>query len=141
MFGCNKTYYNTYCIANNTDKNIKIEGFAINWSKEIGKWPIYSEVIYIKPNTTFSIQKGTGESWEPQGIFSVEDIDSSNIVFDEKKIIKYKCNSFDGISLCNDKRNILNYQEYYDKKCGKHECTYTYMITDDDYESAEIIVK
>jgi hypothetical protein len=141
LSGCGKTYYNTYHIINKTDKNIRIEGFALKWSQETNRVPIYSEVINIEPNAKFTIQKGIGESWEPQGIFSLEDIDSSNIIFNEIRIIKYKCNNIEGVSLCNDIRNIINYQEYYNKNCGKHECTYTYTITEEDYESAEVIVK
>ncbi len=133
--GC-KDYQDTYVVNNKTDKNIQIEGFAVKWSKLTNRSPIYNELIEIQPNSKYIIKKGKGESWEPHGIFKVEDIDSVLIIFNNERLISYSCNSINGVNLCNDTRNILFYQKYYENNCGEHECTYIYTITDEDYDSA-----
>jgi len=131
--GCFKAYDNTYTVVNNTSKQVKIIGFDLKY-----KWGIYSETIDIQPNSKFIIQKNN-ETRQPQGIFVVEWIDSVNIIFDNKRIIKYRCNSVQGQDLCDDMRNILNYYKYYEQVKGEHESTYTYTITEADYESADTI--
>ena len=137
LSGCGKDYHNTFTVVNNTNKQVRIEGFAVKWSEKINRFSVYSDSILIDANSEFSIQKGMGESRQPQGIFQSGEIDSVNIIFDNQKIIKYSCD--DEYHLCFDKRNLLNYEEYFEKNCDEHECTYVYTITDADYESAEII--
>ena len=133
LSGCLKVYDNTYTVVNNTSKQVKITGFDLKY-----KWGIYSETIDIHPNSKFTIQK-SNETRQPQGIFVVEWIDSVNIIFDNARIIKYRCNIAQGQDLCDDKRNILNYYKYYEQVKGEHESTFTYTITEEDYELADTI--
>ncbi len=137
LSGCLKSYHDTYVVVNNTNKNVQIEGFTVKISKENNENFIYNEAIEIQPNSKYTILKGLGENSQPRGIFEVDWIDSVNIIFNNQKIIKYKCD--DNYFFCADKRNILGYNDYYEKSCGEHDCTYTYTITEADYESAEII--
>ena len=68
------------------------------------------------------------------------DIDSVNIIFDSLKVIKYSCDI--NSVICRDTRNILNFNDYFDFNCiGKreHGCTYTYTISEEDYEMADSI--
>ena len=139
LCSCGKEYYDTYKIKNSTNHLISIEGFATKWSIEEDNK--YKEIITINSDSFYSVDKSVGETWQTPGIFKLGIIDSVNIIFDNTRIIKYVCNKEDGYKLCNDQRNIINYQEYYVKNCGEHECTYTYTITEEDYESAEVIVK
>lgn len=55
------------------------------------------------------------------------------------RIIKYRCNIAQGQNLCDDMRNILNYYKYYEQVKGEHESTFTYTITEEDYELADTI--
>ncbi len=139
LLGCGKDYYNTFLISNNTNYQIQIKGFDRKTLDHINS-PMHSETITIQPNSKFSVQKKkNGEDRQFGGIFLSMNIDSVIIIFDSKKIVKYACASEHGGVFCKDKRNILNFQEYYKKECGKNECTYSYTISDTDYDSAEII--
>jgi hypothetical protein len=138
MNSCNKVYYDTFSVDNKTDKEIIIEGYAVKWSDKINRDSIYWETIKILPNSIYSVKKGTGESSEPEGVFEAPHIiDSVNIYFNNERIIRYTC--FEDYHACSDKKNILNYQEYYDKHCDEHSCTYVYSITNEDYDTAEVI--
>lgn len=135
---CRKEYYDTFIVENKTNKVVIIEGFAVKWSEKMNLASIKKEIIEIDANSKYSVIKGTGESGEPEGIFEAPHlIDSVNIYFNTERVIKYSC--FELYHTCFDKRNILNYQQYYNKECGKHSCTYTYTINDDDFDTAEII--
>jgi hypothetical protein len=139
MNSCRKEYYDTFSVENKTDKKVIIEGYTVKWSNSINRETIYKETIEIQPNSLYSVKKGNGESWQPKGIFETASmIDSVNIIFNNQRIILYSCSEIDYL-LCNDKKNILNYQEYYDKQCGEHSCTYVYSITNEDYDTAEVI--
>lgn len=136
LSGCLKTYNDTYTVVNDTNKQVKINGFAVEASK--GGF-LYNETINIAPNSKFTILKGLGENSQPRGIFQVNGIDSVIILFANTKIIKYKCNRKQGQGVCDDMRNILNYNKYYEQVEGEHEWTYTYTITEADYELADTI--
>ncbi len=140
LLGCLKTYNDTYVVINDTSKQVRIEAYVVESAKKYNEIPYLEEVIDIQPNSKFIIRKGKGEEYQPRGIFKFEIIDSVNIIFSNQRIIRYKCNNVvDLVFICNDKRNIINYNEYYDRSCGKHECTHTYTITEADFESAEIV--
>ena len=139
LSGCLKVYNDTYTVVNNTNKHIKIKGFAVELSKK-NQWGIlYNETIDIQPSSKFTILKGKGENSQPRGIFLVNDIDSVNIIFDNTRIIKYRCNKSYGLGSCDDMRNILNFNKYYEQVKGEHESTFTYTITEEDYELADTI--
>lgn len=134
LTGCNKVYNDTYIVINNTSKQVKIKGFNLKYDGVP-----YNEIIDIQSNSKFTVGKGKGEEYQSPGIFSSGGIDSVCIIFANKKIIKYRCNTTQGQTLCDDVRNILNYNKYYEQVKGEHESTYTYTITEADYESADTI--
>lgn len=78
LSGCLKTYNDTYTVVNDTNKQVKINGFAVEASK--GGF-LYNETINIAPNSKFTILKGLGENSQPRGIFQVNGIDSVIIIF------------------------------------------------------------
>jgi hypothetical protein len=134
--GC-VTHENTYIIKNQTNKQITIYGYAVKWSAKVNLEPPYSETFDILPYSEYSVIKEFGEITQPQGIFqNADEVDSVVISFNDEKYIRYSCNYIDVNRLCNDKRNII-FNGYYDEQCSEHECTYTYTITEDDYNNAE----
>jgi len=138
LTSCNKVYHNTFIVENKTNKKIRIEGFATVYSKEINRSSVYFEVFDIQPDSQYLFLKDIGESQQPQGVFEAPHIiDSVNIIFNNERIIKYTC--FEPGHFCFDKKNILNYEEYFEKYCGEHECIYTYTITEQEYDSATVI--
>ena len=127
-------YTDTYTVTNNTSKQLKIRGYNVKY-----EGGLYTEMIEIQPNSKFSVGKGKGEEYQAPGIFSSGGIDSVCIIFDNARIIKYRCNIAQGQNLCDDMRNILNYYKYYEQVKGEHESTFTYTITEEDYELADTI--
>jgi len=124
--------YDTYVIKNQTKHKIEINAF---WTagKTANNKPVFIEAILINPLEYYEVKKGIGERIEDGGVFENRTTDSINMIFDSKRIVKYSCLSG---NLCTDQRNILNYDEYYDRDCKRVECTYTYTINEEDYENA-----
>lgn len=103
--------------------------------------PVYSESFEIQPDSEYIVFKGTGEDSEPQGIFQSADmIDSVVISLNDEKFIRYSCNYYESngelVRLCNNKPNIISYADYFEENCADHECTYTYTISEDDFNEA-----
>jgi hypothetical protein len=136
LIGCAKPDTHTYTIENTTNKTIIVEAFAVAHAKEMNINPIYFEKFIIDPFSKYTVIKEVGgEDGEEEGLFKNTAIDSVNIVFDSKKIIKYKCVN----QACNDKRNLINYLTYYERKCDKQDCIFTFILTEEDYLSADTI--
>ncbi len=136
LIGCAKPDTHTYTIENTTNKTIIVEAFAVAHAKEMNINPIYFEKFIIDPFSKYTVIKEVGgEDGEEEGLFKNTAIDSVNIVFDSKKIIKYKCVN----QACNDKRNLINYLTYYERKCDKQDCIFTFLLTEEDYLSADTI--
>jgi len=136
LCGCSKPA-NTYIIENETTLRVIVYGYAVRWSEEMHNPVLYSESIEIQPSSEYRIVRKTGENEEPQGIFEfVIGIDSVIISFNDEKFIRYTCNFFNDVRLCNDRRNILNYEKYYLEDCSGNDCSFTYSITEEDYQKA-----
>jgi hypothetical protein len=137
LIGC-RSFENSYIIKNETNKKITIYGYAVKWSEKTNYNPIYSESFEIESGSEYLVRKGTGENNEPQGIFQyAAEIDSVVISLNNEKFIRYSCNYYEAsgevVRLCNDKPNIINYYDYYEKDCSDNECIFTYTITEDDF--------
>ena len=136
LFGCAKPDTHTYTIENTTNKTIIVEAFAVAHAKEMNINPIYHEKFTIAPFSKYTVIKEVGgEDGDEEGLFKNSAIDSVNIVFDSKKIIKYKCVN----QACNDKKNLINYLTFYERKCDKQDCIFTFSLTEEDYLSADSI--
>jgi hypothetical protein len=149
MVSCEKVYYHQYVVQNKTDYSIRIEGyhrFDIGYSKD-GRIKTRNEnllstveIIDIKPNSEYAVFKGLGFHAEPQGIFSNADIDSVNIIFNTQKILVQYCNE-ESLRGCDIERNIMGIEsEYVRRKIGRSsgeiEYSFTYTITETDYNNA-----
>ncbi len=142
LYSCEKEYYWEYVIQNETNSEILIEGFdrfdwkgnrLINYSNPL-------EEIDIKPDQNFSVRRGRGLDNEPLGIFENFEIDSVNIIFDNKKIIIQVCDEH-ALSICDFERNILAYDTEYKREktgrsSGENEYRFIYTITEEDYNNA-----
>ena len=136
LFGCAKPDTHTYTIENTTNKTINVEAFAVAHAKEMNINPVYLEKFTIAPFSKYTVIKEVGgEDGDEEGLFKNTSIDSVNIVFDSKKIIKYKCVN----QACNDKKNLINYLTFYERKCDKQDCIFTFSLTEEDYLSADSI--
>jgi hypothetical protein len=141
-----KEYYWEYKIKNETSHSIKILGFDRFSYLGIRNEIIEAEIITIQPELSFSIVKSRGLYAQPLGIFQNWEVDSVNIVFDNRKVIVQFCNEYDILELCPVKRNITAYDTEYKKentgkRSGENEYRFTYTITEEDYNNAVEIDK
>jgi len=142
---CETEFSNTYVIKNTTNHTIEIAvydriGFDSVW---IDPQAMYLEKFSIEPNSEFKKIKSAGYHMQIQSIFESYDLDSLSIIFDSSRKISFACNQPSG-SNCTGKYNLLNHEENYEKEktgktSGKDEFTFTYTITEADYELAEPI--
>jgi hypothetical protein len=133
---CLKSRDDIFKIVNATNKHLTIEAYRSN-NERNGYF--FSEVIEISP---YSEHKSYKEVRKSNGVFNSYFVDSVIIKFNNEKFIAYKCNYVDthNIALCNDKRNIIKWNEYYDlyiQDDRKIRNIYTYTITEQDYQDAE----
>lgn len=143
IISCETIFQHTYVIKNQTSHRIEIKGYdRVEYIGVINDTVKYtSEIINIEPNSEYRNIQEAGYHSENQGIFDTWGIDSITIVFDSKKIITYACNQPDG-TVCPDKYNLMNRDcNYTKRKTGRasrrNEYTYTYTITEDDYDFAK----
>ena len=137
--------FDTYTVLNETEHEISIDAYdALYYSDEkekMEKWEtsFYVDSIVIKPFDKYKVVKRIGEDAEGGRLFSTDGVDSVIITFNKTRSIVYTC-SERSTNSCSGERNILNWKDYYTKSCEENRgCDYTYTITQEDYENAEII--
>ena len=125
---CSKSTSYFVFVENNTKYNVQIIGFYN---------AVKIDAILIEPYDVYFDRLIYYE--EPILLFErYHKIDSVNIVFDSNKVIVQSCD-LDELRFCsNIEQNILDFDlSYeYDKKDNN---SYTYVITDEDYERAVFI--
>ncbi len=142
VLGCKKTSL-YYIVENKTEFEVTIIGYdkysqIDNNVTEIDG-TLYSESFKIKPNEKYIVEIPTGDdSGGTIGIFNNESIDSVVIYFNDERRIIYVCKNL-YTSNC-DGKNILNRYDNFERSYdGKKTYTYTYTITQEDYDNAEPI--
>jgi hypothetical protein len=139
FWGCSVDYeYEVFMVKNETDKHLTIEAYLFHDH-------ILDEIITVLPYSNYETRKTLKYKYLPglfqAGVF----IDSVVIKFNNEKYLPYRCNrpidtTLRDIILCNDKRNIINYEDYY-KVTGSDDkkviCVRYYTITEQDYLDAE----
>lgn len=111
LIGC-RSHYATYELVNDTSFNIEIEAFDSQRN-------VSSDIISMSPNSTREFSRLSGESTDPRTFFSIDGVDSVNIVFDAKRVL---------IQTCNDFRNYMD--------CSAIFTSTEVTITEEDYKSA-----
>lgn len=140
-----KTYVDEFVVENHTEYSIRIEGFVRNtYNFDEGAFikneNVNPETILIPPFSTYTAFQNTRgyHANDPEGIFIQWYIDSVNIYFDEKKILKQFCDSAFYTDACSiDILDIDN--NYIREKRNRNEYRYTYEITEKDYEHGDFI--
>lgn len=134
---CDPIWFNEYKIVNNTEYNVEIKAFDTDNDSNLK-----NETIKIEPYSAYSILKADGQSSDFQGVFDNPAVDSVTITFADKRVIIQSCEANYGTA-CTFPRNIMNYNNesnYVKTKRGRSqghkEYTYTYTITEEDYNNA-----
>jgi len=148
--GCEVVYHYDYIVENKTDHVIRIEGYdRFDFATSEGgiKMELNEndlspvDIIDIDPHSKYSVTKGKGFHADPQGPFSVREIDSVNIIFNNQKILVLYCNDRSSLRDCELERNIMDFEREYERKkigrsSGQNEYSFTYNITEEDYNNA-----
>lgn len=148
ILGCEKQYFWSYVVINETDHKIVISGYdRIDMNNIRFDSPDSSlEQITIQPFGQFEILRTRGIGGDPLGIFDNMGIDSVAILFNNEKMLVQKCDE-PSLIFCNSvPRNITDYENVYERvktgrSSGENEYRFTYTITEEDYNNALPIEK
>lgn len=138
------TDYDSYTIKNDTEYTVNIIAYDKYYNNGVDtvavKWELVklSDDITIKPYDKYYVEKETGEVADPMGAFTREDVDSVIITFNNSKRVTYVCNDL-YLACYDDPRNITNWHLYEFEKEKNRGIDYTYTITQEDYDNAELI--
>jgi len=137
LCSCEKSWYHEYVIINDTDYNVTISAYDTDVNPTFN-----SDVITINPGSSYSVLKGNGLNADYHGVFTIGEIDSVVIIFNNERSIIQTCN-FEYGDACKFDRNIMDYNNESDfvktkkgKSQGKQEYRFTYTITEEDYNNA-----
>lgn len=126
--------YDSYTIKNETEYTVEILAYD--------KYHTYSieliNDIIIEPYDKYYVEKETGEVASPMGVFTEESVDSVIITFNNSKRLIYVCNEV-YVNACNEAGSILDWQLYEFEKVENRGIDYTYTLTQEDYDNAELI--
>jgi len=131
--------FDTYTINNETNHKIRIYAYDMytktGENAQVRDSPVLIDSIIIQPFGRYKVKKRTGEDWQPMGYFKSE-ADSVVFFFNDLKRLVYVCK----YDFCNETRNIIEFRLSSTKTCEENRgCDYTYAITQEDFEKAEII--
>ena len=129
LSSCLKLIYYEVVIENNTEHDIKIEGFYNEGEIEAISIKPYDSYVYPQ----YSAPKDSYRLFQ-------ECIDSVYITFDNEKVIEQCCTYDDYDSgTCTTEKDIIPSGDYEREDLGYKELRYTYTITEEDYERAVFI--
>ncbi len=147
LMGCDRTFVDEFVVENQTEHNIRIEGFARNafdynqdTIRKLEK--VNPETILIPANSKYTAFQATRgfQATDPEGIFIQWYIDSVNIFFDDKKVSSQFCDSIFYLGACSIA--ILDIENNYTReKRNRREYRFIYEVTEEDYENADFIQK
>ena len=131
LCACEKSWYHEYIIINDTDVEVTI--YAYDTDVE----PVFNcDVINIKAKSQYSVLKGNGIDLDYQGVFTIGEVDSVVINFNNERSIIQSC-AFEYGEGCKFDRNIMDYHNEQDfirlergKSSGQQQYSYTYTITE-----------
>ena len=137
--------YNSYTIKNETEHTVNIMAYDKYYNNGVDPVAVerelvkFSDNITIEPYDKYYVEKGTGEDPDPQGVFTRgENVDSVIITFNNNRKITYVCNKLWAYS-CNEERSIINWHLYEFENVENRGIDYTYTLTEEDYNNAELI--
>jgi hypothetical protein len=137
LCACEKSWYHEYIISNDT--NVEVTIYAYDTDVE----PVFnSDVININAKSQYSVLKGNGIDMDYQGVFTIGEVDSVVINFNNERSLIQSC-AFEYGDGCNFDRNIMNFRNEQDfikrnrgKASGQQQYSFTYTITQEDYNNA-----
>ncbi len=136
--------YDTFTIKNETEYTVNIMAYDKYYNNGVDsvavEWELVklSDDITIKPYDKYSIEKARGEGGEEKGAFTRGEVDSVIITFNSSKRVMYVCNQL-YLACYDDPRNITNWHLYEYEHVKNRGIDYTYTITQEDYDNAELI--
>ncbi|MUP37838.1 hypothetical protein [Labilibaculum euxinus] len=118
FYSCGDSPTVTYKLHNETIYQVKISGFSNR--TDINNKPFYkeAEVIFIEPFLSYEVTWDTGEGLNTRTYFSIPEIDSVRVVFNDEKLLVLKCDLSDT------------------RSCHAIFQPFEASITQEDYESA-----
>jgi hypothetical protein len=120
FYSCGDDPTQTHTLINETELPLKIHGFS-HRGTETNQFIKNAEIINLEALEHISFERSSGESFDSRTFFSIPDIDSVRIVFNDKKLLVLERNF-------SDKRSSHSIFQAFEA-----------LITQEDYDSAQLI--